>query len=89
MTRDTLQGLNSCFYPLTYSCDFQPFSSRGTHKLVTKILQHTRKCIIFAKLKEIIGTIFIDSHQAAIVALAVVIFSFDKLKEKRSVSLTK
>ena len=26
---------------LVYTTNFQPFSSHGTHKLITKIMQHT------------------------------------------------
>ena len=34
----------------TYASDFQPFSSHGTHKLITKILQHTKKKKFLASL---------------------------------------
>ena len=30
--------------------DFQHFSSHGKHKVITKILQHTKKCYFFADL---------------------------------------
>ena len=67
----------------------QPFLSRGTQKLITKILQHTKKCIIlFADLTKTIGISLIHSHRTAIVVLAVVISLFDNLREKRSVPLT-
>ena len=68
--------------------DFQPFSSHGTHKLITKILRHTKIDIFFADLTKKIGIIFIHSQQTAIVLTAVV-FLFDSLREKRSVPLTK
>ena len=44
--------------------DSQPFSSRGTHKLITKILQHTKN-IIFANLTKI-DIILSHSHQTAL-----------------------
>ena len=52
---------------------FPAFSSRGTHKLTTEILWHTRN-IFFADLTKKIGIILIHSHQAAIVVLAVALF---------------
>ena len=39
-------------YSLPQTNDFQPFSSHGTHKLITKILQHTQKYVYFADLAE-------------------------------------
>ena len=64
--------------------DFQPFSSHGTHKLITKILQHTKKHIIFfaSLIKKKIGMILIHSPGTAIVMLAVVSFLFDSLRKK-------
>ena len=59
---------------------FQPFSSPDTHKLITKILQHTKNNIFFATLTKKIGTILIHSYWVAIVMLTVVIFKkFDNL----------
>ena len=52
------------------SSDFQPFSSHGTHKLITKILRHTKN--IFLTKKK--GIILIYSHRTAVVVLAAVIF---------------
>ena len=60
----------------------------GTHKLITKILQHTKKYIFIDLTK--IGIILIYSPRMAIDVLAVVTyFLFDSLREKRSVALTK
>ena len=67
--------------------DFQPFPSHGTHKLITKILRHTKK-VFFCQSENKIGIILIHSHQMAIVLEVVVIFLFDNLREKRSVLLT-
>ena len=58
------------------------------HKLMTRILQHTKK-YIFCQSDKKIGIILINSHLMAIVVLAVVIFLFDNLREKGSVPLTK
>ena len=74
---------NICIYQRS-----QPFSSHGTHKLVSKILRHTKK-IYFCWSDQKIGIILIHSHQVAIAVLAVVTFLFDSLREKRSVPLTK
>ena len=71
-----------------YTSDFQPFSSHGTYKLITKILQHTKK-YVFANPTKIIGIILIHSHHMAIIVLAVIIFLLDNLREKRSVPITK
>ena len=56
--------------------DVQPFSSHGTHKLITKIQQHTPKYVIFwANLtKKKIGMILVHSQWTAMVVLAVVVF---------------
>ena len=62
------------------------FSSHGTRKLNTNILQHTKKYISYSSDT---GTILINLHLTAIVLLAVVTFLFDLLREKRSVSPTK
>ena len=61
---------------MAYSGNFQPFfSSYGTYKVITKILQHTKKYIMyFTDLTQKIGIILILSHQTAIVVLVVVIF---------------
>ena len=69
--------------------DFQPFSSHGTRKLITKVLWHTKTYVFYCPSEKKIGIILIHSHQMAIVVLAVVIFWFDNLREKRSVPLTK
>ena len=34
-------------YMMESNSDFQPFSFHDTHKLITKILQHTKKCYSF------------------------------------------
>ena len=65
-------------FPLIYSlfsciCDFQPFSSHGTHKLITKILWHTKK-YIFCQSDKKIGIILIHSHWTAVVVLATATF---------------
>ena len=54
------------------SSDFPPFSSRGTHKLIAKILQHTEN-IFFADLTKKIGIILIHSHQMALFVVVVVV----------------
>ena len=68
--------------------DFQRFSSHDTSKLITKILQHTKKHILFFANLTKIGIILVHSHRTAFVMLAVVIFLFDNLREKRSVPLS-
>ena len=60
---------------ITYPSDFQPFLSHSTHKLITKILQDTKK-YIFAHLIKEIGIILIHLRQMATVVLAVVIFFY-------------
>ena len=67
----------------------QPFSSHGTHKLITKILRRTKNGIFCRSDKKKKSKILIHPHWTAIVVLAVVIFSFDDLREKRSVPPTK
>ena len=57
----------------------QPFSSHGTHKLITKILQRTKNRI-FCRSDKKKSKILIHPHRTAIVVLAVVIFSFDDLR---------
>ena len=69
--------------------EFQSFSSHGTHKLITKILWHTQKCVFCANLTKNIDMIFIHSHWMALVILVIVIFLLVSLSEKRSVPLTK
>ena len=54
---------------LPYISSFQLFSSHGTHKLITKILQHTKK-YIFHRSDKKIGIILIHSLQMVIVELA-------------------
>ena len=61
---------------------FPGFSSHGTHKIVTEILQHTKNIYICADLPKI-GIILIHSHWTAIVVLTVVILKFDNPREKR------
>ena len=63
--------------------NFQPFSSHGTPKLITKLLRHTKKCIFCQSNK--IGIILIHSQQTTIVLLAVVMFLYDNLREQRPV----
>ena len=47
---------------ILWSSDFQPFPSLGAHKLITKILWHTKKYgIFFADLTKI-GMILIHLH---------------------------
>lgn len=73
-----------------YTSNFQPFSSQGTQKLITKILQYSKKSVkFFADLAKKIGNIFIHVHQMVIVVLAAVIFlKFANLRENKSVLLT-
>lgn len=54
-------------------------SSRSAHKLITKIMWHTKKYVTFFCRfdKKKIGTVLIHSHWTAIVVLAIVIFLFD------------
>ena len=60
------------------------------HKLITKILWHTKKYIyIFCQSDKKVRVILIHSHQTAIVVLMTVPFLFDNLRKKRSESLTK
>ena len=54
-----------------YSSNFEPFSSNGTHTLMAKIQQHTKKIYFCGYDKKII-IILIQSNQIAIV-LAVMI----------------
>lgn len=58
---------------VSYSSNFQAFSSHGTQKLITKILQHTKNIYIFADLKKI-GVLLIHLRWTASVVLVVVIF---------------
>ena len=60
------------------------------HKLITKIVQHTKNIYIFVDLtkKRKIGIILIHSHRIVIVVLAVLIFLFDNLMEERPLALT-
>ena len=67
---------------------FLLFQSHGTRKVTTKLLWHTIKLCIFCQSDKKIGIILMYSHQMAIVVLAVVIFLFDNLRGKRSVSLS-
>ena len=56
--------------------DFQVFlKNLSTHKLITKILRHTKNIMYFANLTKI-GIILIHSHWTVIVVLAVVIFFY-------------
>lgn len=52
---------------------FQPFSFHGTHKPITKILQHTKKYVFADLTRKKIGLILIHSYQIAVVVLAAVI----------------
>ena len=73
-----------------WNSDVQPFSSPDPHKAMTEVLRHTKTWIISAAdLTPKIGVILTHSHWTAIVVLAIVIFSFANLREKRSVPLTK
>ena len=56
------------------------------HELIAKILCHTEKYITF--FGDLTGKTLMRTHQRAIVVLAVGIFLFDNLREKRSVPLT-
>ena len=51
------------------------------HKLITKILRHTKK-YVFCQSDKKIGIILIHSHWMVIVVLAVVFFIFDSAKGK-------
>ena len=77
-----------CCLLLFYASDFQLCSSHGTHKLITtKSLWHTKN-MFFADLTK--NRYTLDSFKLlAIVVLAVVLFLFDNLREKRLVPLTK
>ena len=61
---------------------FSAFFISWQHPLIAKILWHTKKKNIFCHSDKKI--ILIHSHWKAITVLAVVIFSFDNLREKRS-----
>ena len=65
---------------------FQPFSSRGTRKLMTKILWHTRKYLSQSDKK--IAVISIHSHQTANVVYWPRPFFKFGIREKRSVPPT-
>ena len=60
--------------------DFLPFSSRGTQKLIIKILWHT-KIYVFCQSDQKIGLFFTHSHWLAIV-LAVVFFFLNLFLER-------
>lgn len=61
----------------------------GKDKKQSSPVAYQKKCIIFfASLTKKIAIILIYSHQTAVL-LAVVMFLFDYLSEKRSVPLTK
>ena len=69
------------YFSLPSEQQFLTFPSHGTHKLITKLLRHTKNmCYIFVE--NYIGIILIHSHHMAIVMLAVVIFLFDNLRKK-------
>ena len=73
-------------------CGKQPspaFSIHGARRHSTKILWHAAEHFFFFASLTKIGTSLIHSHRTAITVLAAVIFLFDKLREKRSVPLTK
>ena len=42
--------LNLIAFTISWSSNFQPFSSHGSHELISLILQHTKKNIFFANL---------------------------------------
>ena len=69
---------------MLYISEFQPFSSPGTHKLITQILQRTKKCVFADLTKKKKGVILIHCLRTAIVVLAVVISLCDHLREGRS-----
>ena len=72
----------------TYTAsDFQPFASHGTHKLITKVLWHTKNIFFCQSDKK--RYIFIYSHWMVTVVLAVVILLLNKIREKKSVPPTK
>ena len=73
---------------IAWSCDFQPFSSHDTHKLITKSLWHTKN-IFFANPTPQNRCNFGSFTLTAVLVLVVVILLFDSLREKRSVPLTK
>ena len=63
LTSETAPGQLCLLRPSLQESDFQPFSPHGTHKLITKILRHTKKCILFfANLTKKVGIILIHSH---------------------------
>ena len=58
-------------------------------KLIAKVLQHTKKMLLyFLLIWQKISIIWIHSHWMAIVVLAVVVVKFDNLREKRWVHLS-
>ena len=62
------------------------FGSQDTHKLITKTLQRTEKCI-FGPPDKKLGMFLIHSPRTTVVVLAVVIFLFDGVRKERSVPL--
>lgn len=54
--------------------NFQPCSSYGMHKLITKICGTPKNVILFVHLTQKKGIVFIHSHQMSVFTLAVVIF---------------
>ena len=67
--------------------NFQHFSSHGTHKLITKILWHTKKHFFadLTKKRYNFDSFILDGNCCACCCH---FFKFDNLREKRSVSLT-
>ena len=71
---------------MVYNGDLQPFTPHGSHKLITKILWHTKK-YIFSWSDKSIGIVLIHSPLTDMVTL--IDFLLDNLREKRSVLLAK
>ena len=73
---------------MTWSSNFQPFSSQGTYKLITKVLQHTEKYISCQPDKK--NRYNFDSFTPnGYCCVGCCHFLFDNLREKSAVPLTK
>ena len=85
----TADVLHCCFF-FNYTSDYQSFSSHGTHKLITKILWHTKKYIFCRSDQKNRWMIwFIHTRWPLWCWLLPFLKKFDSQKEKWSMSLTK
>ena len=72
----------------TYTAsDFQPFASHGTHKLITKVLRHTKEYNFCQSDKKIRCNFVLFTLDVYCVGRCY-FFLFDSLREKSSVPLT-